>query len=268
MLKAYLLDLFRKKEFLKKLFVFIFTFITSLSVTTVQIHAESLFSELSEQKNKDLLSPIVEPIKQELGAIAYSREEVEEEPECKLSDSFTDQVKHWEEDVCRWGEEHDMDPDLIATVMQIESCGNPNAVSATGVRGLFQVTGANLDGQNPFDPNVSMAKGPGKVLKTELKLAHGDVKAAMAGYNGGGKARDYIGGKITRSQFYTYLVNHRSGLWRTRSRALAKVNEVERYAQWADIYFEAKDNRKDTLQIWWDLGGHRLCSSAEIALSS
>ena len=182
------------------------------------------------------------------------------EPECKLADSFTPQVKHWEEEICRWSTEHQLDPDLIATLMQIESCGNSKAVSATGVRGLFQVTGANLDGQNPFNPDVSMAKGPGKVLKNELRATNGDIRAAMAGYNGGGLARKYIAGDINREDFISSLRAHGSGLWRSNSKALAKVNEVERYAQWSGIYFEAKENKSETLNEWLDLGGSRLCN--------
>ncbi len=190
-----------------------------------------------------------------------------EERKCNISDTFTPEVKKWEKDICRWSEEHNMDPDLIATIMQIESCGNDVAKSATGVRGLFQVTGANLDGENPWDPNVSMAKGPGKVLKVELEASGGDVRAAMAGYNGGGRARDYIAGKVSRNQFYWFLVNHPSGYWWTRGKALAKINEVERYAQWGNIYFEAKENKSDTLNEWLDLGGDRLCSAARRGLA-
>jgi hypothetical protein len=189
---------------------------------------------------------------------------VEEKEGCGISDVFTAEVKAWEADICRWSEEHAMDPDLIATIMQIESCGNNNAKSVTGVRGLFQVTGANLDGQDPWDPNVSMAKGPGKVLKNELKAANGDVKAALAGYNGGGKAREYINGQINRTQFYLFLRNHRSGHWRTSGKAQAKINEVEWYAEWANIYFEAKNGDKTTIDKWLAKGGHRMCPSVDL----
>jgi hypothetical protein len=187
-----------------------------------------------------------------------------EVPKCKVADTFTKEVKYWEADICRWSEEHEMDPDLIATIMQIESCGDDQAVSATGVRGLFQVTGANLDGENPFNPNVSMAKGPGKVLLSELKAADNNVRAAMAGYNGGAWARQYVAGDIDRGQFVQKLRSHR--LWRTTSKALTKVNEVERYAQWANIYYEAKEGKADTLKIWQDLGGQHLCDRASVQL--
>lgn len=221
----------------------------------------------SRTNSQALISPLVQ------GQAMYSqiiepkvitkniKETSAEESDCLISDTFSPSVKKWENDICRWSKEHDIDADLVATIMQIESCGNNNAVSATGVRGLFQVTGANLDGENPFDPNVSMAKGPGKVLKNELSASGGNVRAAMAGYNGGGKAREYIAGNITRNQFYSYLRNHPSRLWWSNSKALAKINEVERYAQWANIYYESKESKKDTLQEWWDLGGYRLCEA-------
>jgi len=191
-------------------------------------------------------------------------DQTQAESGCKLSSGFTPEVMHWEKEICRWSEEHQMDPDLIATIMQIESCGNDKAVSATGVAGVFQVTRANMDGLDPLNPEHAMAKGPGKVLKNELKAANGDVRAAMAGYNGGGWARKYIAGQMTRNQFIAKLRTYR--LWNTTAKALAKVNEVERYAQWSNIYFESKQGRTDTLNEWLNLRGSRLCSSASYQL--
>lgn len=185
---------------------------------------------------------------------------------CQLAQTFTREVLHWTPEICRWSEQHQMDPDLIATIMQIESCGNNYAKSATGVRGLFQVTGANLAGGDPYNPDVSMARGPGYVLKSELSAANGNVTAAMAGYNGGGLARQWISGQITTNQFISRLRNNSSGYWRTLSKARSKVNEVSWYAQWSNIYYEAKLGKTDTLQKWLDMGGSRLCNSASIQL--
>lgn len=197
-----------------------------------------------------------------------SQTEIASDPSaCQISDSFTPEIKYWEQDICRWSKEHSMDPDLIATIMQIESCGNPAAISATGVRGMFQVTGANLDGENPFDPNVSMAKGPGKVLKNELKAANGNITAAMAGYNGGAWARQWINGDISTSTFISRLRSHGSGYWRTSAKANAKVNEVKWYAEWANIFYESKKNETATLQKWLDMGGSHLCTKASAQLN-
>ena len=36
---------------------------------------------------------------------------------------FEESVRYWEADIVRWGERHNLDPNIVATVMQIESCG-------------------------------------------------------------------------------------------------------------------------------------------------
>ncbi|MBI3361154.1 MAG: hypothetical protein HY023_08590, partial [Chloroflexi bacterium] len=41
-----------------------------------------------------------------------------------LSPLFTPEVRHWEKDIVKWSAAYGIDPNLVATVMQIESCGN------------------------------------------------------------------------------------------------------------------------------------------------
>src|SRR5690606_6122711 len=41
-----------------------------------------------------------------------------------LTPLFTPQVMRWEAHILRWAAEHGLDPNLVATVMQIESCGD------------------------------------------------------------------------------------------------------------------------------------------------
>lgn len=236
----------------------------AVSVTTQAYTGEGQTSQLVTPlgQGKSMASALVEEVNPALPATgAESGFDLQKEI-CNLSNVFTPEVQRWKEDLCRWSEEHEMDADLIATIMQIESCGNHQAISATGVRGLFQVTGANLDGEDPYDPDVSMAKGPGKVLKNELIASKGNVIAALAGYNGGGKARQYINGEISYNQFYWFLRNHSSGYWWTDAKARAKINEVEYYAQWANIYEESKESDRTTLNRWLDAGGQRLCTEA------
>ena len=52
-----------------------------------------------------------------------------------------------------------LDPDIIATIIQIESCGNPAARSTAGAQGLFQVMPFHFEETNvnkltnpAFDP--------------------------------------------------------------------------------------------------------------------
>src|SRR5688500_10923905 len=52
---------------------------------------------------------------------------------------FTNEIDYWSSDLVRWANAYDLDPNLLATVMQIESCGHPTVVSRAGAQGLFQV---------------------------------------------------------------------------------------------------------------------------------
>lgn len=60
-------------------------------------------------------------------------------PALALSPTFSSTVQHWEHHIQRWSRQYDLNPNLIASIMQVESCGNPNLVSDTGEYGLFQV---------------------------------------------------------------------------------------------------------------------------------
>ncbi len=56
-----------------------------------------------------------------------------------LSPIFTPEVQYWGTRILAWSAEFGLDPNLAATVMQIESCGYEHAVSRSGAIGLFQV---------------------------------------------------------------------------------------------------------------------------------
>ncbi len=103
----------------------------------------------------------------------------------RIAPFFTPEVRHWEGDILRWAAAYHLDPNLIATVMQIESCGNPRAVSSAGARGLFQVMPFHFAaGENPFDPETNARRGLG-YLQAALQRSGGNVRLALAGYNGG-----------------------------------------------------------------------------------
>ena len=52
---------------------------------------------------------------------------------------FTPEIQHWAPQIVAWAAAVGIDPNMSATVMQIESCGEPNAVSSAGPHGLVQV---------------------------------------------------------------------------------------------------------------------------------
>jgi Transglycosylase SLT domain len=102
-----------------------------------------------------------------------------------ISPIFTPEIQYWGQDILRWSSEYSLDPNLVATVMQIESCGNPDAQSSAGAMGLFQVMPFHFQPiDNPFDPDTNAQRGLA-YLQRSLIAAGGDVNFALAGYNGG-----------------------------------------------------------------------------------
>jgi soluble lytic murein transglycosylase-like protein len=98
---------------------------------------------------------------------------------------FSPAVQHWGQDIERWATANGLDPNLLATVMQIESCGHPTINSYAGAQGLFQVMPFNFQaGDNYLDPETNAERGM-NVLKQCKGFADGDVGLAMACYNGG-----------------------------------------------------------------------------------
>lgn len=90
------------------------------------------------------------------------------------------------------GGEHDLDVDLLASVVKAESAGNPRAVSRTGARGLMQLmpgTATELGVTNSFaaDQNVG---GGSAYLDALLKRYGNNLALALAAYNAGPAAVD------------------------------------------------------------------------------
>ena len=102
-----------------------------------------------------------------------------------ISPIFTAEVHFWEQSIMRWATASSLDPNLIATIMQIESCGDPFATSSVGAMGLFQVMPFHFQtGENPYNPNTNALRGM-NYLARSLDASHGNVRLALAGYNGG-----------------------------------------------------------------------------------
>ena len=77
-----------------------------------------------------------------------------------ISPIFTREIQYWGNDIVRWSNSAGLDPNLLAVVMQIESCGDPRAVSSAGASGLFQVMPFHFHfGENPFDPDTNALRG-------------------------------------------------------------------------------------------------------------
>jgi len=153
---------------------------------------------------------------------------------------FSPSVRYWSEEILAWSDAWRLDPILIATVMQIESCGNPEAISSAGAQGLFQVMPYHFEqNENTLDPETNARRGLRYLSQSHTKSG-GDIETTLAGYNGGH-------GQIGRDE----------SLW---------PDETRRYVYWgAGIYQELIIGRSPstTHSAWLKAGGWRLCQEAE-----
>lgn len=90
------------------------------------------------------------------------------------------------------GASHDIDTDLLASVMKAESGGQIRAVSRTGARGLMQLmpaTATEMGVQNAFRPDQNIAGGTA-YLDELLTRYRDNIALALAAYNAGPAAVD------------------------------------------------------------------------------
>ncbi len=158
----------------------------------------------------------------------------------QLAPFFAPSVLYWEPQILHWSERHQLDPNMIATIMQIESCGDPGALSGSGAQGLFQVMPFHFqDGEDAFDPDTNALRGM-NYFAERLLQTKGDIGRAFAGYNGGHVAS--------------------AGGWNDWA------DETQRYFTWSTgIYGEALEGNQnsETLNQWLAAGGVNLCNQAE-----
>ncbi|MBV8672316.1 MAG: lytic transglycosylase domain-containing protein [Acidobacteriaceae bacterium] len=90
------------------------------------------------------------------------------------------------------GSVHDLDVDLLASVVRQESGGNPRAVSRAGAQGLMQLmpgTAADLGVANTFVPGDNISGGTA-YLDSLLRRYRDNLALALAAYNAGPAAVD------------------------------------------------------------------------------
>lgn len=90
------------------------------------------------------------------------------------------------------GQAHNLDVDLLASVVKAESDGNMHAVSRAGAQGLMQLmpsTATNLGVRNSFEPGENV-RGGAIYLDALLTRYHENLGLALAAYNAGPAAVD------------------------------------------------------------------------------
>ena len=161
-----------------------------------------------------------------------------------ISPIFTPEVRHWENKIVAWSNEHNLEPNIVATIMQIESCGDPEAVSIAGARGLFQVMPFHFSGnEDMLDPDTNALRGL-NFYNEQLRYTGNDKLLSFAGYNGGYAAS---GGNYAN--------------W---------ADETKRYYNWAKgIYEDAQsgETTSETLEAWLAAGGAAGCQRAAARLN-
>lgn len=116
---------------------------------------------------------------------------------------FHPEVQKWSGIITQVAAEYNLDPNMLATVMQIESCGWQGAVSGAGAQGLFQVMPFHFEaGEDMKDPLTNARRGAA-YLAERLIAANGDPVAAFAQYNGGGNALSPVN-RLPETNRYVY----------------------------------------------------------------
>lgn len=94
--------------------------------------------------------------------------------------------------LARAGHDHNLDVDLLASVVKAESGGNTRALSRAGARGLMQLmpgTANDLGVQDSYKPDQNV-RGGSTYLDTLLTQYHDNLALALAAYNAGPAAVD------------------------------------------------------------------------------
>lgn len=191
-----------------------------------------------------VLPPLTEEMVGEAQAVLSDRSNLQNNVSLAANSSsispiFSNEVRAWESHIVTWSQQYGVDPNAVATIMQIESCGDMLAESYVGAQGLFQVMPFHFDaGESMKDPDTNAMRGIA-YYKLGLELHQGDWTLAFAGYNGGH-------GTVTKPM----------SQW---------PHETQRYHYWAEgIYADALAGAQSSprLQEWMEAGGASLCRQA------
>jgi len=134
------------------------------------------------------------------------------------------------EEVDRWvnsaSDQHNVDPDLIRSVIKAESGFNTRAVSPKGAQGLMQLmptTASQLGVKDAFVPSENIEGGT-RYLRDLLVLYNNDMAKALAAYNAGPQRVAQYNGVPPYRETHAYVARVIKDFNRTKLAARAKEN--------------------------------------------
>jgi soluble lytic murein transglycosylase-like protein len=135
--------------------------------------------------------------------------------------------------LARAGAQHNIDTDLLASVVQAESNGNALAVSRAGARGLMQLMPATASGlgvRNSFAPDQNITGGTAYLDQLLTRYdPHNDtegLKLAVAAYNAGPAAVDRYHGIPPFAETRAYVARVVAEFNRRKRAAAAKLSST------------------------------------------
>ncbi len=140
------------------------------------------------------------------------------------------------------GSEHNVDADLLASVVKAESGGNARATSRAGARGLMQImpaTARDLGVADSFAPEQNI-RGGTSYLDWLLTRYHDNIVMALAAYNAGPEAVDRYRGipPYHETRLYVARVIHEFN-----RRIEARQQQARRTVRAADFSTSGKNER-------------------------
>jgi len=127
-----------------------------------------------------------------------------------------DRGRLYDEVIVEHSRMHNIRPDLVRAVVQVESAFNPYAVSPKGAQGLMQLmpaTQRTLGVTNPFNPFENIRAGV-RYLRQLLDRYNNDEALALAAYNAGPMAVAKYGDTVPpyqETRNYVFKVNQLAG---------------------------------------------------------
>lgn len=113
-----------------------------------------------------------------------------------LGSSITNKLEKFQPIIDKASNQFGIPKNLIKSIINTESAGNPNAISKVGAKGLMQLmdgTAKDLGVENAFNPEENIMGGT-KYIKMMLDRYEGDIDKALAAYNAGPGNVDRYGG--------------------------------------------------------------------------